>query len=101
MANRRRGGRVRTQINRGGAPPGNGNAKKALKWSDGFDLSTPLGVASFLQEIIKRTWTGELGTRAASALNGSIRLMFEHVSLPELQKRLEVLERQKELDGGQ
>ena len=88
-------GSQRTQINRGGAPRGNGNAKKVLEWSESFDLSTPQGVAGFLREIIKHTWTGELGTRAASALNGSLRLMFEHVSLPELVKRIEQLEAQK------
>jgi hypothetical protein len=82
----------RTQINRGGAPRGNGNAKKRLEWLESYDLTSSDGVHKFLQEIIKHTWTGDLGTRAASALNGSVRLMLEHELLPELERRIKVLE---------
>jgi hypothetical protein len=82
----------RTQINRGGAPAGNKNAKKKLPWLGSYDLSTPAGVDGFLQEVIKRTWTGELGTRAAGALNGSLRILLEHMTLPGLEKRIAELE---------
>jgi len=34
-------------------------------------------VDRFLQDVIKGTYTGRLGTRQASALNGSIRLLME------------------------
>jgi len=95
MGKRRRVKGGRTQINRGGAPHGNGNAKKTPAWLESYDLSTSEGVRSFLQEIIKHTWTGELGTRAASALNGSVRLMLEHELLPELEKRIKSLEDNK------
>jgi hypothetical protein len=74
------------------ARPGNQNAKKTLAWVESYDLGSSEGVRNFLQEIIKHTWTGELGTRAASALNGSVRLMLEHELLPELEKRIKVLE---------
>ena len=78
---------------RQGAPAGNENAKKCLTWLDTYDLSTPEGVDGFLQEVIKRTWTGELGTRAAGALNGSLRILLEHLTLPALEKRISELEK--------
>jgi hypothetical protein len=56
-------------------------------------LSSPEGVDGFLQEVIKRTWTGELGTRAAGALNGSLRILLEHMTLPALEKRITELEK--------
>jgi hypothetical protein len=74
------------------ARPGNQNAKKTLKWLESYDLSTAEGVRGFLQEIVKHTWTGELGTRAASALNGTVRLMLEHELLPKLEARIKLLE---------
>jgi hypothetical protein len=77
---------------RQGAPYGNENAKKTLTWLDSYDLSTPAGVDGFLQEVIRRTWTGELGTRAAGALNGSLRILLEHLTLPALEKRITDLE---------
>ena len=89
----------RTQNNRrrglGGAPVGNGNAKKSLEWLDSYNLSSPEGVDQFLQQVIRATWTGELGTRAAGALNGSLRILLEHLTLPALEKRIEALEDHK------
>ena len=79
-----------------GAPAGNENAKKSLKWLDKYDLSSPEGIDSFLQEVIRRTWTGELGTRAAGALNGSLRILLEHLTLPDLEKRIETLEESRD-----
>ena len=75
-----------------GAPAGNGNAKKALSWLDSYDLSTPAGLDGFMQEVVRRVWTGELGTRAASSINGTLRLLLEHMTLPALEKRIELLE---------
>jgi hypothetical protein len=43
-------------------------------------------------EVIKSLWTGELGSRSAGALNGSLRILLEHLSLPALEKRIEMLE---------
>jgi hypothetical protein len=80
---------------RGQARYGNQNAKKALAWLDSYDLGSPEGVDGFLQEVIKRTWTGELGTRAAGALNGSLRILLEHLTLPSLEKRIEEFERRE------
>jgi len=80
-----------------GGQAGNENAKKALSWLDSYDLSTPGGVDGFLQEVIKRTWTGELGTRAAGALNGSLRILLEHLALPALERRIEELEKAREV----
>lgn len=78
-----------------GGQPRNGNAKKSLEWLDSYDLSSPDGVRAFLQEIIKRSWTGELGSRAAGALNGTMRLLLEHELLPELEKRIKALENER------
>ena len=79
-----------------GGQRGNRNAVKSLPWLEEYDLSTPEGVKKFLAEVVKKTWSGELGTRAASALNGSIRLMFEHGFLPEVVARIEELEKAKQ-----
>jgi len=78
---RKRGGQAR-----------NGNAKKCLEWQSGYDLKSPGGIDSFLQEVIKATWEGRLGTRAAGSLNGSLRILLEHLTLPALEKRIEALE---------
>jgi hypothetical protein len=78
-----------------GAPGGNRNAVKSLAWLDEYDLSSSPGVRGFLQEIIHRTWTGELGSRQAGALNGTMRLLLEHDLLPELEKRIRSLEDNK------
>jgi hypothetical protein len=82
-----------------GPPFGSRNAAKKLDWLDTYDLSNPQGVDGFLQEVIKRTWTGELGTRAAGALNGSLRILLEHLTLPALEKRIEALEDHKGMKG--
>ena len=77
---------------RQGAPYGNENAKKTLTWLDSYDLSTPAGLDAFMQEVVKQVWRGELGTRAASSINGTLRLLLEHMTLPSLEKRFEQLE---------
>ncbi len=82
-----------TQNNLGGAPAGNKNAAKRLSWLENYDLTSSEGIQQFLREIIKHTWTGELGTRAAGALNGSMRLLLEHELLPELDRRIELIEK--------
>ena len=79
------------------ARPGNENAKKKLAWLSSYDLRTSEGVDGFLQEVIKRTWTGELGTRAAGALNGSLRILLEHLTLPALEKRITELEKNRQV----
>ena len=78
------------------ARPGNENAKKKLAWLDSYDLASSAGLDAFLQELVKKTWTGELGTRAAGALNGSLRILLEHVDLPSLEKRVCELEKVKQ-----
>ena len=91
---KRRGRRLGTQFNLGGAPKGNENAKKVLEWLDTYDLSSPEGVQKFLQEAIKKTWQGELGSRQGGVINGALRLLLEHLTLPTLEKRIVELERQ-------
>ena len=76
-----------------GAPAGNENAKKSLAWLDTFDLSNPESIDLFLREVIRATWEGRLGTRAAGALNGSLRLLLEHLALPALEHRIVELEK--------
>jgi len=75
-----------------GGQLGNRNAVKALEWLDSYDLSTPGGLDSFMQEVVRQVWRGELGTRAASSINGTLRLLLEHMTLPSLEKRIEMLE---------
>jgi hypothetical protein len=75
-----------------GGQLGNRNAVKALEWLDSYDLSTPVGLDSFMQEVVRQVWRGELGTRAASSINGTLRLLLEHMTLPALEKRIEQLE---------
>jgi len=75
-----------------GARAGNLNGARFLPWLESFDLSTSAGVEGFLRELIKAGWTGTLGSRSIGALNGSLRLLLEHLSLPALEKRIEELE---------
>lgn len=77
-----------------GAREGNENAKKKLMWLEGYDLQSPAGIHRFLAEVIKATWTGELGSRAAGALNGTMRLLLENEILPQVERRLKLLEAQ-------
>jgi len=69
---------------------------KALAWENGFNLSNSAGIRGFLEEVIRAVWEGRLGTRAASSLNGSLRLMFELCELPDLEKRIVELEKMKQ-----
>jgi hypothetical protein len=86
----------RTQFkSKRGAPIRNANAVKALAWENGFDLSDSVGIRSFLEEVVRAVWEGRLGTRAASSLNGSLRLMFELCELPQLEERVAELEKVK------
>jgi len=78
-----------------GGQVGNENAKKALTWLDSYDLSTPAGLDGFMQEVVRQVWMGELGTRAASSINGTLRLLLEHMTLPSLEKRISELEKRE------
>jgi hypothetical protein len=76
-----------------GSPEGNTNAKKCLEWQSGYDLKSPGGIDNFLQEVIKATWEGRLGTRAGGVLNSSLRLLLEDLTLPSLERRISELEK--------
>jgi hypothetical protein len=78
-----------------GGQPGNHNAAKTLEWLDSYDLSTPAGLDLFMQEVVRRVWCGDLGTRAASSINGTLRLLLEHMTLPSLERRISELEKVK------
>ena len=84
--------RVHKSTRREGGQPGNRNASKCLPWAESYDLASPDGVHRFLAEIVKHIWTGELGTRQAGALNGTMRLLLEYDMLPELRRRIDSLE---------
>jgi predicted TIM-barrel enzyme len=71
------------------------NGARFLPWLESYDLSTPSGIELFLKELVKAGWTGTLGSRSIGALNGSLRLLLEHMTLPALEKRIEILERQE------
>ena len=76
-----------------GAPAGNLNGAKSLPWLDSYDLSTSAGIEGFMCELIKAGWTGTLGSRSIGAINGSLRLLLEHLSLPDLECRISELEK--------
>lgn len=59
-----------------GGQPRNINARKMPFWA-GYELDTRDAVDQFIQDTIRATWTGELGTRKASAINGAVRLLLE------------------------
>ena len=91
----REGSRTQNESSRKrGGQSRNENAKKCLEWLGSYNLSTGEGTRAFLVELIKRTWTGELGTRQAGALNGSVRLLLEHELLPGLERRIVELEKE-------
>jgi hypothetical protein len=48
-----------------------------------------------MQEVVRQVWMGELGTRAASSINGTLRLLLEHMTLPSLEKRISELEKRE------
>ena len=79
------------------ARPGNQNAKKTLAWVESYDLTSRSGVDAFLQEVVKKTWTGELGSRACGAINGTMKILIEHEVLPELERRIKLLEQSREV----
>ena len=87
---RGRGGRRRGA----GAPVGNVNALKSLPWVASYDLSTPAGIDSFLQLLVQMVWTGKLGSRSASSINGSLKILIEHLELSQLEKQVEELKQQ-------
>ena len=87
----------KTSMYKRGAPAGNENAKKSLQWLDKYDLSSAEGIDNFLRELIRATWEGRLGTRACGALNGSVRILLEHLALPGLEKRIKVLEENRDV----
>jgi len=89
--------RPRTPRNRGGAPKGNLNGQKTLAWLESFDLSTPVGIEAFMVEAAKALWTGRLGSRTAGALNGLLRILLEHLSLPALEARISELEKERQV----
>jgi len=49
---------------------------KSPPWP-GYELDSIANVDRFTRDVIKAIWTGRLGTRQASAINGSIRLLME------------------------
>jgi hypothetical protein len=50
-----------------------------------------------MQELIKAGWTGTLGSRSIGAINGSLRLLLEHLSLPALEARISELEKERQV----
>jgi len=50
-----------------------------------------------MRELIKAGWTGTLGSRSIGAINGSLRLLLEHLSLPGLEARISELEKNRQV----
>jgi hypothetical protein len=67
---------------------------KTLEWLSSYDLTSPAGVDAFMQEVIRRVWTGQLGSRSGGCINGTLRLLVEHQLLPTLERRISELEKQ-------
>jgi hypothetical protein len=76
-----------------GARDGNLNGAKSLPWLESYDLTTPESIDLFLKELIRAVWEGRLGSRSGGCLNGSLRLLLEHLTLPALEKRISELEK--------
>jgi len=53
-----------------------GRPQKSPPWIK-YELKTREDLDRFLVDAIRLTWTGKLGTRQASSVNGSIRLLME------------------------
>jgi hypothetical protein len=83
------------------ARPGKQNARKSLPWNFEYDFSKPVEVLEFLGEVVKATWTGELGTRQASALNNACHILLEFnpnvQRLKEIEEILQAIQREYEL----
>lgn len=58
------------------ARPKNQSARKALPWI-GYDLDSSENCDRFIQDLLKATWTGKLGTRQASTCLAAVRLLLE------------------------
>jgi len=57
-------------------------------------------VLRFLSQVVRSTWEGKLGTRQASAINGSLRLMLQFDAdirhLKEIEVRMDALQQELE-----
>jgi hypothetical protein len=59
------------------ARPENESARKSPPWLESYDLDTFKGVDNFTKELLKLSWTGDLGTRQSSNCLGVLRLLLE------------------------
>jgi hypothetical protein len=50
-----------------------------------------------MQELVRQVWCGRLGTRAGSTINGTLRLLLEHTTLPQLEARITKLEQERQV----
>lgn len=70
------------------------NAAKRPVWRfDYLDLTNPASCIQFLVELVKSTWTGEIGTRQAGCMNNSIRTMLSYylnAKMPQSQSMAEI-----------
>ena len=60
-------------------------------------MSTSVGIEAFMVEAAKALWTGRLGSRTGGTLNGLLRLLIEHLSLPGLEARISELEKERQV----
>lgn len=59
------------------ARPNNDSAKKSPPWLESYDLDTFRGVDDFTKELLRLTWTGDLGTRQSGNCLAILRLLLE------------------------
>jgi hypothetical protein len=84
-----------------GGQLGNMNASKSLPWLDSYNLESVEGIQAFMVEAIRHIWTGQLGSRAAGALNSCLTLLIrEGKPLADLEKRITELEKVREGSTG-
>jgi hypothetical protein len=87
-----RSGRTQIESRKRGGQLRNQNAKKVLPWSN-IELNEPKDVIRFLAKVVQATWEGQLGTRQAGAINGSLRLMLQfHDDIKRLDELNEIAE---------
>jgi hypothetical protein len=87
---------VHKTTRREGGQPGNGNAKKRIELPAWLKLDSAESILKFMRTIlIPGTLSGKIGTRAASAVNTSLKILLDYESLQEIEARLSRLEADK------
>ena len=87
---------VHNSTRREGGQPGNRNRVKGIVLPEGLMLDSAESILKFMRTIlIPGTLSGRIGTRAASAVNTSLKILLDYESLQQIEARLSKLEEEK------